>query len=104
MICNSRGHLCSTALLWIALCCALVQSAAAKAEHVVLIVWDGMRADFVKEEYAPNLMKLAASGVQFQNHHSVYPSLTNVNATVFATGVFPNRSGMIGNWLFQPEL
>ncbi|MFL6568910.1 MAG: alkaline phosphatase family protein [Chthoniobacterales bacterium] len=75
-----------------------------KADHVVLIVWDGMRADFVKEEYAPNLTKLASGGVRFRNHHSVYPSLTNVNATALATGVYPARSGMIANWAFRPEL
>lgn len=75
-----------------------------RAEHVALVVWDGMRADFVKEEYAPNLAKVAAGGVHFRNHHSVYPSLTNVNATALATGVYPARSGVIGNWVFRPDL
>jgi arylsulfatase A-like enzyme len=75
-----------------------------KAEHVVLVVWDGMRPDFVKEEYAPNLTKLAQSGVVFRNHHSIYPSLTSVNAAALATGVYPSRSGMIANWVFLPQI
>ncbi|MDQ6860086.1 MAG: alkaline phosphatase family protein [Verrucomicrobiota bacterium] len=96
-----------------ALACCAVASATAqnseraprgKAEHVVLVVWDGMRPDFATEAYAPNLTKLAESGVRFKSHHSVYPSLTSVNATALATGVYPNRSGMISNWAFRPEL
>lgn len=76
----------------------------AKAEHVVLIVWDGMRPDFITEGGTPNLWKLAQSGVNFSHHHSVYPSLTSVNSTAFATGVFPSRSGIIANWAFRPEI
>ncbi|MFN2475856.1 MAG: alkaline phosphatase family protein [Chthoniobacterales bacterium] len=76
----------------------------AKAKHVILIVWDGMRPDLVTESGAPNLWKLAQRGVTFQRHHSVYPSLTSVNATALATGVYPSRSGMIGNWAFRPEI
>ncbi|MDQ6622938.1 MAG: alkaline phosphatase family protein [Verrucomicrobiota bacterium] len=75
-----------------------------KARHVVLVVWDGMRPDFVTAEDAPNLTQLAQSGVRFRKHHSVYPSLTSVNAAALATGVYPNRSGMIANWAFRPEI
>jgi arylsulfatase A-like enzyme len=75
-----------------------------QAEHVVLIVWDGMRPDFVTETHAPVLWALARKGVTFRNHHSVYPSLTNVNSTVLATGVFPARSGLLANYEYRPEL
>jgi predicted AlkP superfamily pyrophosphatase or phosphodiesterase len=33
--------------------------------HVVVIVWDGMRPDFVSEENTPGLWKLAHEGVIF---------------------------------------
>lgn len=75
-----------------------------KAEHVVLVAWDGMRPDFATEANAPTLWKLAARGTTFRNHHSVYPSVTNVNATVLATGVHPDRSGIIGNYEYRPAL
>ncbi|MDQ6655565.1 MAG: alkaline phosphatase family protein, partial [Verrucomicrobiota bacterium] len=75
-----------------------------KAEHVVLIAWDGMRPDFVTAANAPTLCQLAARGTTFRNHHSVYPSLTNVNATELATGVDPSRSGLIGNYEYRPAL
>ena len=34
-----------------------------KDRHVVVIVWDGMRPDFVSEQNTPALWKLARSGV-----------------------------------------
>jgi predicted AlkP superfamily pyrophosphatase or phosphodiesterase len=74
-----------------------------KAEHVVLIVWDGMRPDYLTEANAPVLWKLAQGGVTFRNHHSVFPSLTNANSTVLATGVFANRSGLLANYEYRPE-
>src|SRR6266446_4816445 len=56
--------------------------------HVVVVVWDGMRPDFVSERNTPALWKLAREGVIFRNHHAVYPSATNVNGTALSTGVY----------------
>ena len=42
--------------------------------QAVLIVWDGMRPDFVSEEKTPALWRLSKEGVFFRNHHAVYPS------------------------------
>lgn len=78
--------------------------AAGQAEHVVLIVWDGMRPDFVSAEQTPNLFALAQSGVTFAKHHSVYPSSTEVNGAALATGVYPNRSGIMANREYRPEI
>ncbi len=76
-------------------------AARGRAAHVVLIVWDGMRADFATEKHAPNLWALAQSGVTFRKHHSIYPTLTTVNAAALATGVFPSRSGPVGNYEYS---
>jgi len=72
--------------------------------HVVVVVWDGMRPDFVSEQNTPALWKLAQSGVIFRNHHSVYPSATIVNGTAINTGVYPNRSGILANHDYQPAI
>jgi arylsulfatase A-like enzyme len=72
--------------------------------HVVVVVWDGMRPDFVSEETAPTLWKLAREGVTFRNHHSVYPSATNVNGTAMVTGVYPGKSGIIANYVYRPDI
>jgi hypothetical protein len=75
-----------------------------KAEHVVVMVWDGMRPDLVSAENTPNLHALAQRGVFFANHHPAYPTTTEVNGTVFATGVLPARSGIIGNKEYRPAI
>ena len=84
----------------------LVVAAASTANtrHIVLVVWDGMRPDFVTEKYAPTLDKLARDGVRFRNHHAVYPTATDVNGTALATGCYPNRNGVAANLEFRPAI
>lgn len=72
--------------------------------HVVVIVWDGMRPDFVTEKNTPALWKLAQEGVTFRQHHSVYPTATNVNGAAIATGVYPNRNTLLANREFRPQI
>jgi predicted AlkP superfamily pyrophosphatase or phosphodiesterase len=72
--------------------------------HVVVVVWDGMRPDFVSEQNTPTLWKLAESGVTFRNHHSVYPSATIVNGTAINTGVYPDHSGIRANHDYLPAI
>jgi arylsulfatase A-like enzyme len=72
--------------------------------HVVVVVWDGMRPDFVSEENTPVLWKLAQEGVVFRNHHAVYPSATNVNGTAMVTGVYPGKNGVIANYVYRPDI
>ena len=64
-------------------------NAAGHAGHVVVLVWDGMRPDFISEENTPTLSRLARDGVFFQNHHAVFVSSTEVNGAALATVVHP---------------
>src|SRR6266513_3696860 len=75
-----------------------------RGEHVVVVVWDGMRPDFISEQNTPALWKLAQSGVTFRNHHSVYPSATIVNGTAINTGVYPSHSGILANHDYLPAI
>jgi arylsulfatase A-like enzyme len=75
-----------------------------KAHHIVVLVWDGMRPDFVSEKTTPNLWKLTQQGVTFRNHHPAYPSSTEVNGTVMATGVYPEHSGLMANKEYRPAV
>ncbi len=93
-----------TALVGLLAVAAPNASATAKAEHIVLIVWDGMRPDFVTEKNAPNLTALSRSGVFFNNNHAAYTSSTNVNGAVLATGDAPERTGIIANQEYRPEI
>ncbi|HYV28585.1 MAG TPA: alkaline phosphatase family protein [Candidatus Eisenbacteria bacterium] len=75
-----------------------------KAEHIVVVVWDGMRPDFIRPQYTPRLYQLARGGVFFKNHHALYISSTEVNGTGLATGVYPDRSGIMSNSDYRPEI
>jgi hypothetical protein len=72
------------------------------AEHrnIVLFIADGMRHAMVNEKNAPNLFYFSRAGVSFPNSHSVYPTLTMVNASVIATGHLESDTGVFGNDLF----
>src|SRR5271169_1044233 len=72
----------------------------ARGRIVVLMVWDGLRPDFVTERDTPNLFKLAREGVRFDKHHSIFPTLTMVNATALATGAPPGVNGLEGNLFY----
>ena len=77
---------------------------AGKAEHVVVMVWDGLRPDSVTDADTPTLARLGREGVIFTRHHPVYPSLTEVNGTAMATGCYPGHSGVIGNTEYRPAI
>src|ERR1700756_1421834 len=72
--------------------------------HQVLIVLDGLRPDYVTPEIMPNLYALGQRGVVFTNHHSVYPTVTRVNASSIATGTYPEVHGLMGNSVFFPQV
>ncbi|HEX8898356.1 MAG TPA: alkaline phosphatase family protein, partial [Chthoniobacterales bacterium] len=78
--------------------------AAPEDRHVVIVVWDGMRPDFVNERYTPTLWKLAQEGVTFAHHHSVYVTATNVNGAAIATGLYPKRNSLLANREFRPQI
>ena len=72
--------------------------------RVVVVIWDGMRPDFVSAQTTPNLWKLAAEGVFFVRHHPVYISSTEVNGTAIATGAQPGHSFVIANVDYRPAI
>ena len=85
-------------------CRAIAQERAPASRHIVMVVWDGMRPDMMTAKNSPVLWRLAQEGVNFRNHHSVYPTATNVNGTALVTGVYPARSGIIANHEYRPEI
>jgi len=67
---------------------------------VILMVWDGLRPDFVTARDTPNLYEMSHQGVRFDRHHSVYPTLTMVNAAALATGASPGVNGIVANTMY----
>lgn len=66
----------------------------------VLMVWDGLRPDLVDELNTPKLVALENAGVRFARHHSIYPTLTMVDAAGLATGASPSGSGIYGDMMY----
>jgi len=73
------------------------------ARRVIIFVWDGLRADDLTPEIAPNYFSLARSGVVFADHHAVYPTFTMMNSASIATGVYPGAHGFYGNVVYAPS-
>jgi arylsulfatase A-like enzyme len=73
-------------------------------KHVVVVVWDGMRPDFISEKNTPTLYELVHRGVFFARQHASFITSTEVNGTALATGDYPEHSGVMANREFRPEL
>src|SRR4030088_3194424 len=79
------------------------QETGAAARRVIVFVWDGLRADDLTSEIAPNYFALARSGVVFTDHHAVYPTFTMMNSASIATGTYPGAHGFYGNVVYAPS-
>src|SRR5579862_8142903 len=68
-------------------------------QRAVLLILDGLRRDFISEEWTPNLARFARRAERFSNHRSVFPSATRVASSSVATGCWPARHELQGNTL-----
>ena len=84
----------------VAACPTLAAPPPAKPHNVLIFVADGLRYVSVTPQSAPTLWKLKTQGVDFTNSHSLYPTITTVNASAIATGHYIGDSGNFGNLLY----
>lgn len=89
-----------SAVLVFALCAALPAAAAPAQHNVLIFVADGLRYVSVTPKTAPTMWKLKTQGVDFTNSHSLYPTITTVNASAIATGHYIGDTGNFGNTLY----
>ena len=87
------------------LACGLIAAAqafaqGAKGRIFILVVCDGLRPDLVTQQNMPNLFAIGREGVRFDRHHSLYPTLTMVNAGGLSTGAQPGVDGVLGNTMY----
>lgn len=71
---------------------------------VIIVGFDGLQPAQVTPERMPNLSAMAAEGVVFENHHSVFPTMTRVNLASIHTGCYPGRHGLAANNIVVREL
>jgi arylsulfatase A-like enzyme len=90
---------CAAAVAAIAAIAGRAESAT-RARVVVVMIWDGLRADAVTQRDTPNLWRLAHEGARMERHHAVFPTLTMVNAAALATGAAPGVDALLGNVMY----
>ncbi len=64
---------------------------------VIIVVFDGLQPSQVTPGLMPNLTALAAKGVTFANHHSVFPTTTRANVASLVTGRNVGGHGIAAN-------
>lgn len=74
-----------------------------RPRRAILIVCDGLGAEWVSEAQTPTLARLLAGHFRADDHRAVFPSVTRVSAASIATGCFPGRHGLEGNQMALVE-
>jgi arylsulfatase A-like enzyme len=77
---------------------------AGKAALNLVFVLDGLRPDSITPAETPHLWRLREEGANFINGHSVFPTVTRVNAAAIGSGVYPDRNGIFGNTLYVRQV
>src|SRR5579871_2087597 len=102
-----KSAICRFAVLiapWALLGAMLAPASAQPAPHnIVIFVADGLRYGSVEPGNMPNMARLKSEGVDFTNSHSLYPTVTTVNASAIATGHGIGDTGDFGNTLFVAQ-
>ncbi|HAM72381.1 MAG TPA: hypothetical protein DCM86_12125 [Verrucomicrobiales bacterium] len=104
LVWSLRHAVCLLVVWWAGICASRGAAVHGQAEHVVVVVWDGMRPDFITPQYTPTLYEFARKGTFFRNHHSAYITSTEVNGTALATGMHPDHGGVMANTEYRPDL
>lgn len=92
------------ALGGLAIAAATPPTAATPRLRALVVVIDGLRPDHITMERTPALAALAAEGIVSSAHHSVFPTVTRVNASSLATGMLPAEHGILDNVIYLPTV
>jgi predicted AlkP superfamily pyrophosphatase or phosphodiesterase len=79
---------------------AAAQPAPPQPHNIIIFVADGLRYGSVEPGNMPNMNRLKTEGVDFINSHSLFPTITTVNASAIATGHYIGDTGDFGNSLY----
>ncbi|HCN83549.1 MAG TPA: alkaline phosphatase family protein [Sphingobacteriaceae bacterium] len=83
----------------------LAQANSSQANLRTLIVFfDGLRPDYITPENMPNVYAFSKKGSYGKQHHSVFPTVTRVNASSYSTGSYPGTHGLMGNTVYFPQV
>jgi predicted AlkP superfamily pyrophosphatase or phosphodiesterase len=69
---------------------------------LVLVSFDGFRADYLDRLTLPNFRRIMARGVRAQAMRPVFPAITFPNHYSLVTGLYPGHHGIVENTFFDP--
>ena len=96
---------CALSLPWVASCAHAGKPVQNQRRlRVVLVVFDGLRPDHITAARTPRLHALSTRGVMSFKHHSLFPTVTRVNASALATGAGPAGHGILDNSIYLPAV
>lgn len=72
--------------------------------QLLLISFDGFRADYLTKTETPNFDRLIKNGVTADGLIPIFPTKTFPNHYAIATGLYPENNGLIGNNMYDPEM
>lgn len=72
-------------------------------EKCLILVIDGCAPEYLTPETAPHIYELARSYGFAKVVKSAIPAVTNVNHACILSGSFPETTGIVGNYYYNPE-
>jgi predicted AlkP superfamily pyrophosphatase or phosphodiesterase len=93
-----------TTILFLLACLSLLAAVKERPTLVLVLVIDGLRPDSITPATMPQLDRLKTAGVWYSRSHSVFPTVTRVNATSISTGTLPSHHGIASNSLYLPTI
>ncbi len=67
---------------------------------IAIFIVDGLRPDSINSIDSPTIARLRSEGTEFVHSHSLFPTVTRLNATALVTGTYPSLNGIVGNSMF----
>lgn len=77
---------------------------AAPGPSVLLVSIDGFRADYLDGDVAPNLARVAETGVRAEALIPSFPTKTFPNHYTIVTGLRPDHHGLVANNMWDPDM
>ena len=78
------------------------QDAAAEGPYLILISCDGYRWDYTQRYQPPHISRFIERGVRAHSMVPSFPSKTFPNHYAIATGLTPERNGLVNNSFYDP--
>lgn len=104
-------------LPWLAVCCGLAvseqqkgndtrereETAAATPHPLLLVSFDGFRADYLKQYPFPHLQKFFSDGVHVEQLTNVFTTKTFPNHYSLVTGLYAESHGILASRMYDPH-